>query len=127
MLAQAPRPTDVGVTSDGRVLQRSNGDFHDIESGQAVFEDVVSLDRVFRPFAIGGREAPMLPRPSPSTMVHPTVFGGTPSLKELRLPVRTIMSVFRKHDRSAVRSAYPALTGPLLQECIEVGSIMEAL
>lgn len=126
-LAQAPTPTDIGVTSDGRVWQKSNGEFHDIDTGQEVIEGVVSLDRIFRPFPIGGRQAPMLPRPSPHTLVHPALFGGTPSLAELRLPVRTVMSVYRKHDRSVVQTAYPELSRDQLQECVEIGSIMEAL
>lgn len=116
----------VAVTASGSVLVRRGDDFVDSETGQAVFKDIVSIDKVFRPFELGGGRVPDLLTPSAHTTVHPARLGGTPSLHSHRIPARAVASINEQRGWEAVQETYPGISSHLLEDAAEVGRALLA-
>lgn len=137
-LATSIHVAQVAVTADGRLLESDDPDarllmldessasadsgaWHDRETGQRVIKQVLTIDRVFQPFALGGGRVPNLVSPSRFTRVDPAISGGTPTLRTTRIAARAIAEVVRKQGRDAARDAYPEPTDEELADGLQVG------
>ena len=89
--AGAEKATDVGVTSGGRVLAKSDGSWVDVLTGDQVLPmNITQVDTAFQPFPLGSRQVPGLLRPSEHTTLHPTKLSGAPHLTGHRIPARAL-------------------------------------
>lgn len=116
----------VAVTSSGSLLVRKGDDFIDSETGQSVFRDIVAIDKVFRPFELGGGHVPDLLTPSLHTTVHPSRLGGTPALLDHRISARSIASINEQRGWEAVTETYPNIPTDLLEDAAETGRALLA-
>jgi uncharacterized protein (DUF433 family) len=122
-LAESRKPSELGVSADGRLLTRRQNTWADIESGQEVIEEVLAVDEIFRPFSIGGGQIPVpdLLEPARSLQVDPSVLGGTPVIKKTRISARAMAEIDRSKGLEAVREAFPSLSDISLREALAVG------
>ena len=129
-LASSVHVAEVAVTADGRLLERDpeqsvenpdRGGWHDRDTGQEVFEEVLTIDRVFQPFELGGGRVPHLAKPSRLTRVDPAIAGGTPTVQSARIAARAIAEVVSKQGREAAGYAYPELSSQELADGLQVG------
>lgn len=114
----------IGVTNDGKVLADHGDGFHDIRSGERVFEDVIALDQAFRPFRIGSTLVPDLLHPGPDTSVHPAIARGTPCVDRTRVPARSVARLAERISIEEIPDYYPELPGRDLQGPVEVGQVL---
>jgi uncharacterized protein (DUF433 family) len=121
-LTGSPTAVELGVSSDGRLLQRVKSGWMDRVSGQEVISEALAFDEVFDPFQLGEGRVPGLLQPSPRSQVRPDILGGTPILESHRIAVRALAEVARKQGEEAVRSAYPSLSESDIQDALRVGS-----
>jgi len=128
-LARSVDVAHVAVAADGRLLERDQSErelnvqspWHDRETGQEIFEEVLTIDQVFEPFSLGGGRVPHLVHPSRYTHVDPSILGGTPTVRTARIAARAIAEIERKQGRDAVREAYPELSLEELSDALRVG------
>lgn len=103
-LAREARQVPVAITKVGEVLVKDGDNLHNLETGQLVYEDVISMvDDVYEPFTLDGEQVPRLLRPSPHVSVHPGVVRGLPCVGETRVTVAAVASALSV-ARSARRS-----------------------
>lgn len=90
-LARSSREVPVAITLTGEVLVKEDEYLYNVESGQLVHEDVVSLvDEIYEPFVLGGSAVPRLLRPAPQVAVHPAVVRGLPCVSGTRVTVDAV-------------------------------------
>jgi hypothetical protein len=120
-LAESVSVAEVGVTASGTLFRREGEVWFDSRTGQEPIQEVLAMDRVFRPFPLGGGHVPDLVEPSTFTMTDPAVGGGTPALRESRISGRALAAIDRKQGRLAVFHAYPDVDEGQLEDGIAVG------
>jgi len=114
----------IGVTNDGRVLADHGDGFHDVVSGERVFEGVVALDQAFQPFTIGGSAVPDLLHPAAETSVHPAIARGTPCVQGTRITARSIARLAERTPIEDIPTYYPELGDRDLKGPLQVGQIL---
>jgi uncharacterized protein (DUF433 family) len=119
--AQGQRPSELGVSGDGRLLKREAGTWADMHTGQEVIGDVLAVDKAFEPFVLGQGRVPRLLNPSTRTRVDPTLQGGTPVIAGERLSARAVAEVDRDQGRAGVIRAFPSLDELVISEAVMVG------
>lgn len=127
--AEAAESRIIGVTASGDVLVRDNGHLVNALTNQLAEERVVLMDRVFKPFQLGGGyRLPDLATPSDHTQVNPNILGGTPIVKERRIGARSIHLVFQDGVRGGgngvkrVLDTYPELTASEATDAALIGA-----
>jgi uncharacterized protein (DUF433 family) len=121
-LAIATKSHEVGIDVRGRLFVRDEDVFRDLETGQSTFDIVVTVDQAFQSFQFGAGTVPNLLNPSPRVAVHPQVLGGTPAVREKRVPARAVEQIWRERGEDVLRSAYPELTAAEVSDARRVGA-----
>jgi hypothetical protein len=121
-LASAEHASEIGFTSDGRLLRKHDSIWEDYQTGQEVFGEVIAgIDEVFQPFTLGGGHAPDLLRPSGLTRVDPATLGGTPFTHEGRVAARGLAEIERAQGRGTIRALYAGLSEETIDDAVSVG------
>ena len=120
-LAVAPVQRELGVSSDGHLLELRDDAWHDRINGQQVISETLSFDTVFEPFRLGNGVVPDLLSPSDQTVVNPAILGGTPFLRDSRISARAIAEISRRQGPEAVRDAFPQLSKRDISDATSVG------
>jgi uncharacterized protein (DUF433 family) len=117
----------VGVTATGRILRREEDGFFDVKTEQRALDPAIALDDVFQPFQIGGGTVPSLLRPSPYTRVHPATLGGTPTIVNHRISVRSVAMLARDVPVEEIsRVYYPEVELEALADAVSFGQLLLA-
>lgn len=90
-LSRERRQVPVAVTARGEILTKDEDVLYNIETGQVVEEQIISLaDAVYEPFMIPGAKVPRLLQPSNGTAVHPGIVRGIPRVAGTRVTVGAV-------------------------------------
>jgi hypothetical protein len=117
-----PDAVRVGATSDGKVLVDRGEGWVDVQTGEQLLDlPIADLDDAFRPFTIGGRQAPDFLHASPNTRLHPAVLHGVPHLRDHRISARALALLDDRGGEAAIHGAYPELEGQAIQDTVAVG------
>ena len=117
-----PQAVRVGATSDGHVLVDRGEGWVDIRAGEQLLDiPITDLDDAFRPFSLGGRQAPDLLHASENTRLHPGVLHGAPHLKDHRITARALATLDDRGGDQAIMAAYPELEGVSITDTVSVG------
>ena len=112
----------LGVTADGSVMVDRGKGFEDVLTGQMALDlPVTDVDAAFRPFDVGGGNAPGLPYASPHTTLNPIVLNGTPHLTGKRIAAKDLASLDRAGGSAAIIAAYPELKDEPTDDVVEIG------
>lgn len=115
----------LGVTTDGRVMADLGDGFADVLTGERVFDlPVTDIDSAFRPFRVGGGNAPDLLHASPNSTLLPTVLNGTPHLRGHRIAAKDLASLDRAGGTPAILAAYPELQATQFDDVLALGHRM---
>ena len=119
--------TDIGVTAQGNVLSNQGEGWIDVNTGQSILDlDIISLDKVFQPFKLGGGHIPELEVPgllnvSSNTCLHPSIMNGMPYLRNHRIKATTLAVMEERGGIENIYASYPELQDTPLQDTVEVG------
>jgi uncharacterized protein (DUF433 family) len=102
-LARKHQAVPVATTATGEILVNGADGLYNVESGQYVSEEVVSIDAIYQPFDILGVSVPALLRPSRQTKVNPDIVGGLPHIDGTRVPASTIGNALTAARKSNVK------------------------
>ena len=117
-----PQAVRVGATSGGNVLVDRGDGWVDIQTGEQLLDfPITDLDDAFRPFSLGGRQAPHLLHASENTRLHPAVLHGVPHLKNHRITARALAELDDRGGEQAIVAAYPELEGVQISDTVSVG------
>lgn len=113
----------LGVTSSGKILvDQGDRRWVDPQTGeQPLPMPITDLDDVFKPFWLGGNQAPNLLNISENTRVHPAILGGTPHRKDFRIPALVLAELHRRDGKGGVIAAYPKLKDVPIADTLEIG------
>lgn len=111
-----------GVTADGTVMVDRGKGFEDVLTGQMALDfPVTDVDAAFRPFDVGGGNAPGLPHASPNSTLNPIILNGTPHLTGKRIAAKDLASLDRAGGSKAIIAAYPELADESIDDVVEIG------
>lgn len=97
------REVPIGITSDGRVMVRRDGDLEDVVTGDRAYEGIISIaDEIYQPFTIQGMEVPRLTHPSEHITVHPAVVAGLPCVAGTRISANSVRAALDTARRGGV-------------------------
>ncbi len=112
----------LGVTADGSVMVDRGKGFENVLTGQMALDlPVTDVDSAFRPFDIGGGNAPGLLHTSPNSTLNPIVLNGTPHLTDKRIAAKDLASLDRAGGSEAIFAAYPELEHESFGDVVEIG------
>ena len=103
--------TEIGVTADGKVKVKTNGQWLDMATKQAVIEPAIRVDKAFQPFRLADLRAIELPVHNRETATVPTVLDGVPHLSGHRISAKAIASAYEHGGSGHVESVFPQLRG----------------
>jgi uncharacterized protein (DUF433 family) len=87
---------------------------------------IEDIDDSFRPFSLGGRQAPNLLAASDNTRLHPAILHGAPYRRGYRITATALASLDRRNGPLAITAAYPELNGVDVDDTVEVGRQLAA-
>jgi len=117
-----PEAVRVGAASSGHVFVDRGDGWVDVESGEQLLNlQITDLDDAFRPFALGGRQAPDLLHASQNTLLHPAVLHGVPHLRAHRVSAKALAQLDDRGGNAAIVGAYPELEHVSLSDTVAVG------
>ena len=111
----------LGVTSDGDVIARTDGNWFNLDSDNYVIEPTITSDDIFEPFSHGDVETLHLLAPNRDTRVHPTITDGKPHVLGCRIPAVGIAKIHMRSGDLGVLDFYPSLADRSFSGAIRVG------
>ena len=118
--------SEIGVTGDGKVKVKTNGQWLDIATNQAAIEPVIRFDRAFQPFGLADLKTIGLPIHDHETATIPTILDGVPHLAGHRISAKVIARAYEHGGNEYVESVFPQLQGVPYGTTRDVGMEMAA-